>query len=167
VKQDLRQNISIVEGNARAHGVTDPTVLAALSTYVKLLRASRAVVGRVEKLLTDHGLTVTQLGVLEALLHLGPLTQRELGQKVLTSPGNMTALLDKLEGRGLVRRVRDAENRRAIHVDLTPGGRGLIEELFPRHAAEIGAAMSGLSRSDLGRLGDLLRTLGMAAARGT
>ena len=50
----------------------------------------------------EAGLTPTQFGVLEALLHKGPLSQRELGQKVLTSAGNMTDLIDKLETRGLV-----------------------------------------------------------------
>jgi hypothetical protein len=41
----------------------------------------------------------------------------------------------------------------------------MIEDLFPRHAADIAEAMSGLGRPDLRRLGELLRTLGMAAAR--
>ena len=64
---------------------------AALAAYVKLLRASRAVLSRVEPRLIAHGLTPTQLGVLEAILHKGPLTQRDLGRKVLTSAGNMTS----------------------------------------------------------------------------
>ena len=87
----------------------DPHTLAALAAYVKLLRASRAVVARIEKQLAARGLTVTQLGVLEAILHKGPLTHRDLGRKVLTSAGNMTDVVDKLEARGLVRRVRDGE----------------------------------------------------------
>ena len=63
---------------------------------------------RVEPRLAAAGLTPTQLGVLEAILHKGPLTQRELGRKVLTSAGNMTDVVDKLEARGLVRRTRVA-----------------------------------------------------------
>jgi MarR family 2-MHQ and catechol resistance regulon transcriptional repressor len=148
-----------------AHGVTDPAVLEALATYVKLLRASRAIVGRIEKRLARHGLTATQLGVLEAVLHRGPLTHRELGRKLLTSAGNMTDVVDKLETRGLVRRARGAGDRRLVHVELTAEGRALIEDLFPRHAADIAEAMSGLGRPDLRRLGEMLRTLGMAAAR--
>ena len=145
------------------HGVTDPSVQEAVRTYVKLMRASRAVAGRVEKLLATEGLTLTQLGVLEVILHKGPMTHRDLGRKVLTSAGNMTDLVDKLERRDLVRRVRDPADRRAVRVELTGPGRAMIEEVFPRHAADIAHAMSGLSGEQLRGLGELLRALGMAA----
>jgi len=144
---------------------TSADTAEALAAYVKLLRASRAVLARVEKRLAAEGLTLTQLGVLEAVLHRGPLTQRQLGRKVLTSPGNLTDVLDKMEKRGLVRRLRDAADRRMVRVDLTDAGRSLVEQLFPLHAGDIAAAMSGLDSADLRRLGDLLRTLGMAAAQ--
>lgn len=92
----------------------------ALGVYVKLLRAGRTVLARVEPRLTAAGLTVTQFGVLEAILHKGPLTQRELMRKVLTSPGNLTDVIDKLEARDLVRRERSLADRRVVMVDLTP-----------------------------------------------
>jgi MarR family 2-MHQ and catechol resistance regulon transcriptional repressor len=148
------------------HGVADPAVEQAVRAYVKLLRASRAVVMQLEPLLTAHGLTMTQFGVLEAILHKGALTHRELGRKVLTSAGNMTDVVDKLQGRGLVRRVRDPADRRLVRVELTDSGTALIRSLFPRHAAEIAHAMAGLPPADLRQLGDLLRRLGMEAARG-
>lgn len=136
----------------------------ALRAYVKLLRASKAVVARIERMLAREGLTATQLGVLEGILHLGPLTQRDLGRKVLTSAGNMTDVIDKLELRGLVHRCRADEDRRMVRVDLTLTGRALIGRVFPRHAEDIAAAMSGLNRDELRNLGDLLRKLGQAAA---
>jgi MarR family 2-MHQ and catechol resistance regulon transcriptional repressor len=137
----------------------------ALRAYVKLMRASHAVLARIEPLLVAHGLTPTQLGVLEGLLHKGPLTQRELGRKLLTSPGNMTDVVDKLEQRGLVRRARDCADRRLVRVELTACGRAKIEALFPLHAQDIARAMAGLDAGELVRLGELLRRLGMAAAR--
>jgi MarR family 2-MHQ and catechol resistance regulon transcriptional repressor len=145
-------------------GVTDPAVVAAARGYIKLLRASRAVVQRVEPRLAAAGLTVTQLGVLEAILHKGPMTHRDLGRKVLTSAGNMTDVVDKLEARGLVLRVRAADDRRQVRVELTPPGRTMIADLFPRHAADIAEAMGGLDAAELEQLGALLRKLGMAAA---
>jgi MarR family 2-MHQ and catechol resistance regulon transcriptional repressor len=146
------------------HGVNDTEVETAISAYVKLLRAARAVTARVEPRMAAHGLTLTQLGVLEALLHKGPLTHRELGRKVLTSAGNMTDVIDKLEARGLVLRLRCPADRRLVHVALTESGRCLIETVFPLHAADIAAAMAGLDGPALVQLGDLLRALGMAAA---
>ncbi len=149
------------------HGVNDPTVEQAIQAYVKLMRASRSVVNRVEPLVGAQGLTLTQLGVLEGILHKGPMTHRELGRKVLTSAGNMTDVVDKLEGRGLVRRVRAAADRRQVRVELTEAGQELIEGLFPRHAEDIARAMAGLDPAELGQLGGLLRKLGIAAAHMT
>jgi len=130
------------------------------------LRAGKAVLARVEPRLAAAGLTPTQLGVLEAILHKGPMTQRDLGRKVLTSAGNMTDVVDKLEGRGLVCRTRSSSNRRIVSVALTPAGQALIQGLFPRHARDIAAAMGGLSSAELAILDGLLRKLGLAAAAG-
>ena len=116
--------------------------------------------GRVEPRLTDTCLTATQLGVLEAVLHKGPMTQRELGRRVLTSAGNMTDVIDKLEGRGLLRRVRSCIDRRSVSIELTGCGRALIQDLFPDHARDIAAAMAALSPAELETLGALLRKLG-------
>ena len=134
-------------------GVQDPVIEEAVRTYVKLMRASRAVAVAVEPRLAAKGLTLTQLGVLEGLLHKGPLTHRDLGRKVLTSAGNMTDVVDKLEARGLVTRVRDTGDRRQVRVELTEEGRLLIEALFPRHAMDIATAMGGLDAQELRQLG--------------
>jgi MarR family transcriptional regulator, 2-MHQ and catechol-resistance regulon repressor len=144
--------------------VSEAEIAEALRAYVKLLRAGRAVLVRVEPRLATAGLTPTQLGVLEAILHKGPLTQRELTRKVLTSAGNMTDVVDKLEARGLVRRTRSPRDRRIVPVELTHAGRVLIEGLFPDHAQDIAEAMSGLSCDELRVLGGLLRKLGLSAA---
>lgn len=146
-------------------GVSDPAVIEAVRSYVKLMRASKAVVARLEPRLAALGLTLTQLGVLEVLLHKGAMTHRDLGRKVLTSAGNMTDVVDKLEARGLVLRVRAADDRRQVRVELTAGGRGAIEDLFPRHAGDIAQAMGGLDAAELALLGELLRKLGMSAAQ--
>jgi MarR family 2-MHQ and catechol resistance regulon transcriptional repressor len=147
-------------------GVADPCVIESLRAYVKLLRASKAVLARVEPLLASHGLTPTQLGVLEVILHLGPLSQRDLGRKVLTSAGNMTDVIDKLEARDLVCRSRMPGDRRSVRVDLTAAGRGLIADLFPRHAEDIARAMSALDPAEMATLGALLRKLGRGTAEG-
>jgi MarR family 2-MHQ and catechol resistance regulon transcriptional repressor len=135
-----------------------------MRAYVKLLRASKAVIARIEGRLTASGLTITQFGVLECVFHKGALSQRELGRKVLTSAGNMTDVVDKLAARGLVCRVRCPDDRRSVRVELTASGSRLIETLFPAHAADIAGAMAGLDAAELQQLGGLLRKLGMAAA---
>ncbi len=145
------------------HGIDDPAVVAAVQVYVKLMRASRAVTLRVEARLTGAGLTTTQLGVLEAILHKGRLTPRDLGRKVLTSAGNMTDVLDKLECRGLLRRVPSCTDRRSVEVELTDAGRRQIAGLFPDHARDIARAIGPLTSAELRTLGDLLRRVGLEA----
>src|SRR6476469_6427314 len=62
----------------------------ALDAYVKLWRAAHAVEVAANRHLTEHNLTVSQFAVLEALYHLGPLSQRQLADKILRSSGNLT-----------------------------------------------------------------------------
>jgi MarR family transcriptional regulator, 2-MHQ and catechol-resistance regulon repressor len=145
-------------------GVDDPRIIAAVRAFVKLSRATRAVNAGTEARLTAAGITHTQLGVLEALLHLGPLTQRVLIDKVLTSPGNMTDLIDKLEQRGYVARCRVAADRRNVEVGLTETGTTFISALFPAHAADIAAAMDGLTDAEIATLDGLLRRIGRAGS---
>ncbi len=143
---------------------SDPATSAALNAYVKLLRAGKIVVARLEPRLTALGLTINQFGVLEAILHKGPLTHGELVRKVLTSAGNLSDVIDKLARRGLVTRVRDAADRRLVRVELTEAGRTLIADLFPQHAQDIAEAMQGLDRDELRGLSRALRKLAHAAA---
>ena len=55
----------------------------ALDSYIKLMRAADSIAARIERLLKVQGLTISQFGVLEALYHLGPMCQRQLGTKLL------------------------------------------------------------------------------------
>ena len=86
--------------------------MKALSAYVKLMRAAESITARAHRHLSSFGLTISQFGVLEALFHLGPLSQKDIGQKILRSSGNITMVIDNLEKRGLVRRERDRQDRR-------------------------------------------------------
>ncbi|MFW5784101.1 MAG: MarR family transcriptional regulator, partial [Spirochaetota bacterium] len=69
-----------------------------LSAYVKLTRAESALQGRI----LDHhplsaGMTLSQFGVLEALLHKGRLSHHDAARKILKTPGNITSVVDQLE----------------------------------------------------------------------
>jgi len=133
----------------------------ALNAYVKLMRASEAVTGRIHRHLTDAGLTVTQFGVLEALYSLGPLSQRDIGRKILKSSGNITLVIDNLEKRGLVKRERSKEDRRYYAVDLTATGRKMIGTIFPRHAAKVVEEMKSLTGAEQEELSRLCRKMGL------
>jgi MarR family transcriptional regulator, 2-MHQ and catechol-resistance regulon repressor len=139
-----------------------PAEVRALDAYIKLTRATSSVASRLAPGLARAGLTPTQLGVLEALLHLGPLGQRTLGAKLLMSGGNITAVVDNLERRKLVHRERSSDDRRNVTVHLTPEGRRLIARIFPTHVRDIVAAFSALSAGEQDALGRLAKKLGLS-----
>jgi MarR family 2-MHQ and catechol resistance regulon transcriptional repressor len=138
----------------------------ALDTFIKLMRAADSVSAAVGRPMAAAGLTSSQFGVLEALLHLGPLSQAGLAAKLLRSGSNITTVVDNLEARGLVRRTRRATDRRAVDVSLTAEGGRLIRRLFPTHARRITEAFATLSARDQERLGALCRTLGRSLSGG-
>jgi MarR family 2-MHQ and catechol resistance regulon transcriptional repressor len=131
----------------------------ALSTFVKMMRAANGLSARVHRPLAEAQLSESQFGVLEALLHLGPLHQRELAVKILRTHGNVTLVVDHLEKRGLVRRERGSTDRRYIKVHLTTKGELLVRGLFPAHAARLAEEMSVLSEAEQRELGRLCRRL--------
>ncbi|HKJ86188.1 MAG TPA: MarR family winged helix-turn-helix transcriptional regulator [Spirochaetia bacterium] len=133
----------------------------ALQAYVKLTRAENAVERRVmvhEPL--PAGMTVSQFGVLEALLHKGPLTHHEVAEKILKTRGNITSVVDHLERAGLVARRRCDVDRRRVFLELTDEGQRAAQAAFERMREAIVSAMSVLEPDELVELGRLCRKLG-------
>lgn len=145
------------------HYKGDRATVQALNAYINLIRASDSVARRAAAHLEPSGLTMGQFGVLEALLHLGPLCQHALAEKLLRSGGNITLVVDNLEKHGWVRRERQKDDRRMIRIHLTPTGRRLIEHAFPEHARAVAEQMGALSPAELETLRRLARKLGRAA----
>jgi len=132
----------------------------AMNAYIKLMRGAESVTSRLNALAAAAGVTLSQFGALEALFHLGPLCQRELGEKLLKSSGNITMVVDNLEKRRLVKRRRGGEDRRFVTVHLTDQGRRLITSIFPRHVSAIVKEMNSLTKREQQELGRLCRKLG-------
>ena len=137
----------------------------ALDALIKLVRAAGSVGTRIDRRLAEHKLTETQFGILEILLHLGPQCQADLGRKMLRSGGNITLVVDNLEKRRLVRRVRSEEDRRFVTVSLTPEGRKLIASIFPAHVEAITRLFGVLDKDEQEELARLCKKLGLALAK--
>lgn len=145
---------------------TDTTTYRALNTYTKLMRAAESVTSRVSRTMGAADLTISQFGVMEALLHKGPLCQRDIASKILKSTGNITLVIDNLEKRGLVRRERTSEDRRYLSIQLTGQGLELIQQVFTGVEAAIVAEMRVLTSDDQETLGNLCKKLGLGEGRG-
>lgn len=137
-----------------------PEEQRALNAFIKLMRATDSVSAELTRHIGEVGLTMGQFGVLESLLHLGPMRLGDLGAKLLRSGSNLTTVVGNLAKRGLVTRTPRPSDKRVVDVDLTPKGRKLIAGLFPAHARRITQLFSSLSATEQRQLGDLCRTLG-------
>ncbi|XWN36730.1 MAG: MarR family transcriptional regulator [Balneola sp.] len=132
-----------------------------LNTFIKLMRATESLNQRLCRHLSEASLTISQFGILEALLHLGPQNQKELGQKLLKSGGNITLVIDNLEKSGFVSRKKDQNDRRALIVDLTVQGKSFIEDFFPKHLEKISEEFSVLDDNEKKELARLCKKIGM------
>jgi MarR family 2-MHQ and catechol resistance regulon transcriptional repressor len=131
-----------------------------LDTFIKLTRCTNSLMARLAERHTIGDLTYSQFAVLETLYHLGPLTQGEVSQKILKSVSNMTTVIDNLERAGLVRRERDAKDRRVIHVHLTKTGKAKLDTVLPGHVSALVEEFSILSAKEQEVLGELCKKLG-------
>lgn len=138
-----------------------PEEKRALDTYIKLQRAAETVLARTTAHLAAHHLTVSQFGVLEALHHLGTLSQRDLAQKLLKSTGNISTVLKNLEKRGLITRERNPNDTRYMEVCISERGRALLASFFEQHVQGIVGEMSILTPEEQDHMARLCRKLGL------
>lgn len=133
----------------------------ALNTYIKLQRAAETTLNRTTSHLNEYNLSTSQFAVLEALFHLGTLSQRALAEKLLKSTGNISLVLKNMEKRDLIERHRDQLDNRYMRVSITSIGRELIESMFSVHVAGIVSEMSVLTMTEQKELARLCRKLGL------
>lgn len=99
-----------------------------------------------------HGITLGMWYFLRALWHEDGLTQRELSDQAGTmEPTTLSAILI-MEKKGLVRRVRNRDDRRKWHIHLTPKGRALKGKLLPLARDVVNTAVHNLSRGEVAQL---------------
>jgi len=135
--------------------------IRALDTYIKLMRSADTINSAVNSSLSKFGLTESQFNVLDALYHLGPLSQKDLGNKLLKSGGNITMVIDNLEKNAYVKRRRGTEDRRIFFVHLTKKGERRMEEILPVQVNFITNEMNRLSKTEQVELQRLCKKIGL------
>lgn len=75
-----------------------------------------------DEMLGELGLTARAVGILTMVIEREPMTQRALGASIGVDKSTMVGLLDELEGKGLVRRSRHPQDRRAFMIEPTHAG---------------------------------------------
>lgn len=112
----------------------------------------RAMQRLLQSRIEPHGITLGMWYFLRALWHEDGLTQRELSNRAGTmEPTTLSAILI-MEKKGLVRRLRNRDDRRKWHIHLTPKGRALKSKLLPLAREVVDTAVQNLSRSEVAQL---------------
>ena len=137
---------------------------SAIHVWLVLWRAARAIEQNAINSVLGLGLGLSEFAVLEVLLHKGPLPVNVIGKKVLLTSGSITAAIDRLESRNLVRRTPDLQDRRARIVHLTETGKRLIEDGIQRHAIDLEETLAVLKPGERMELVRLLKKAGLWAA---
>ena len=89
-----------------------------------------------------RGLTMTEIHTIAIIGKLGSPRMSELAERGRVTQGTMTGMVDKLVGKGYVKRTRAAEDRRVVRVKLTARGRR-VDKLHEQHHAELIAKIAG------------------------
>lgn len=133
-----------------------------LKMWIRLLGVTRAAENELrEYLRVKHETTLPRFDVMAALYRRRDgVTMSELSRMLLVSNGNATAVVDRLEGEGLVLRTPSELDRRTVHVALTAAGTTAFETMAEGHEAEVARVFAGLTDDELDQMTAILKRMG-------
>src|SRR6516225_403673 len=132
--------------------------------WLVMMKSMRALTRYAAAGIEETGLGLSDFGVLELLLHKGPLPVNTIGPMVDLTPGSISIAVERLFAKGLVSRVESAEDRRVRIVSLTSQGKDLIVAAFRKHSGQMKRVFSELSAEELRSLEASLKKVGKRAA---
>ena len=134
-----------------------------LKLWVRMLGVTRAAEADLREFLRlRHDTTLPRFDVLAALYRRREgCTMSELSRMLLVSNGNATAVVDRLEKDGHVRRTPSPTDRRTVFVALTPEGLAGFEGLATEHEEEIDRIFGDLSREEIETLTNVFKRIGV------
>jgi DNA-binding MarR family transcriptional regulator len=153
------------------NAVTDRETIAragdhrALRIWLRLLTCTQLVERQVRSRLRERFRTTLPRFDLMAQLerHPGGLKMNALSRLLMVTGGNITAIVDQLEGEGLVERLDDSADRRAFRIRLTRAGEKAFADMAREHEAWVVDLFAGLTRKEHDELLKLLAKLKTSA----
>lgn len=130
-----------------------------LDVFIGLMRAYNQFKNLIEQDLEPYHLQVTEFSVLELLYSKGRQNVHSICQKVLIANSSITYVIKRLEKRGLVTREKCEKDRRIHYIELTAGGRQLMNEIFPEHLTLIRSIFDQLTDEELQQFKRFLKLL--------
>ncbi len=135
------------DGGGKGAGAP-PLDADAMAVVRSIRRIIRAVDIHSKRVGRGVGLTVPQIVVLAGIRDLGQTTSSALSAHVQLSPPTVTTILDNLEARGFVERIRSVVDRRVVHPRLTEAGGQVLEAAPPLLQSEFMVAFADLTDAE-------------------
>jgi len=137
-----------------------PPDYSELARVARLLHRSHTLfMDAMDRELAPHGLTAAQYTIWSILATGRAEFATEICKEISYDPGAMTRMLDRLEQKGLLRRIYSRENRRKLKLELTERGRAAYPEVQECAGTFMSDVMGVLPAEDLGRFKDLLERI--------
>ncbi|MFE4712211.1 MULTISPECIES: MarR family winged helix-turn-helix transcriptional regulator [Bacillales] len=133
---------------------------ASLKLFVVLSKAYKTLMDLAVKDMKSHGLSSAEFMILEVLYHRTRIPLQQIGEKILVTSGSITYNIDKLENKGLLKRVPCSDDRRVTYAEITTAGRELFDDIFPLHVSSLHRLMGGLNTEEKEQATELLKRLG-------
>lgn len=143
----------------------DASATSPLAVTDAVLLASRALVGVAARALAEQDLDVSlpQFRVLVVLAGDGVLPSSTLADHLGVSPSTITRMIDRLVSKDLVTRLATPQDRRQVHVTLTPSGQQLMQRVTRHRRAAIDQILRRMPRAELAHLLPALQAFATAA----
>jgi DNA-binding MarR family transcriptional regulator len=127
-------------------------------------RTSNMVLPQMEAMFGDADITFSQWMVLMTLREWGQSTAAEIARNICHDAGSLTRMIDQLEERGLITRLRSEADRRVVMLTPTPKGAALVESVLPQVVDFWNKLLGGFNQDEIKTLIKLLSRLTAAAA---
>jgi len=122
-------------------------------------RARRTIIDAIDRELAPLDISHAQWIVVMLLGDGAASTAAELCKILIYDPGAMTRLLDRLERKGVLRRVRDGDDRRAVRLELTAEGNKLYPRILKALVQVFNRLLRGFRKSEVRQLEQLLNRM--------
>jgi DNA-binding MarR family transcriptional regulator len=132
------------------------------NTWLTVGRTNLKVHRALNHALTDVDLSLAQHEILMAIWQKSGLTQKQLAESLLVVKSNVSALITKLEARGLVQRQPDPSDTRNKRLNLTSAGRDVVKKSFALQNRIVDAMASVMSDEELRQTSDVMNRVGQA-----
>ena len=143
-----------------SENLTDtPTESSSPGVGRALRQASKVYNRALQEELATYDIGLSEYLHLRSLWSHNGLSQIELSQRIGIEKASSTAVLNSLEEKKLIQRIRNSEDKRRINVFLTPEGEALQETLLPAARTVALRAVEGFSESEVRMLTGLLQRL--------